>query len=153
MSRDSHVSRSSSLPSCANLLEALCHVTETETWGGAALEAARKRANLTQEDLGKKAGVDRTTINALEKGRRQMSDYYAGKLARHVRLKPDALLPPPPTEDSDPTVDPLLRLAKLEGEFALLASLTVRALELLEAPPALLAEARRLAGGRASPGG
>ncbi len=50
------------------------------------LQEYRTKANLTQEDLGKKVGVTRQTIIAIEKGNYTPSVLLALKIAKVLRL-------------------------------------------------------------------
>lgn len=45
------------------------------------LKALRKKHNLTTEQLAEKTGIVRTTITAIEKGRRQLNANHARALA------------------------------------------------------------------------
>lgn len=80
-------------------------------WSARALRARRGEAQLTQEELAAAAGLDRTTINALEKNRRVMSPYYAELLAPELGVTPDDLLEPTPPAETD--THPLALLAGL----------------------------------------
>jgi len=55
------------------------------------LRELRARAGLTQTALAERAGVDQSAISAYEKGRRQMSDVVAHKIARVLKVSPEAL--------------------------------------------------------------
>lgn len=85
---------------------------ETGTWAGATLRALRLRKKLTQEALGEAAGLDRTTVIHLEKGRRKMTPHYAAALAVPLKVKAHELLPPE-ADATDPQ-DPFARLRELE---------------------------------------
>lgn len=59
---------------------------------GANLRRARERANLTQEDLASTAGMDRSAISLLERGRRSPGLEIILKLATALKLEPEVLL-------------------------------------------------------------
>ena len=59
---------------------------------GANLRCAREQANLTQEDLASTAGMDRSAISLLERGRRNPSLETILKLATALKLEPEVLL-------------------------------------------------------------
>ena len=67
---------------CVNLR----HVTPAAT-----LKALRLRANLTQEQLAKKAGIDRSWVNQMERGKRPITRSPAVKLARVLGVSPEEL--------------------------------------------------------------
>lgn len=60
---------------------------------GARVRAARTTRALTQEQLAEKAGVSRTTINAIETGRQGAGVDVLYALAEAMDLEPPALLP------------------------------------------------------------
>jgi transcriptional regulator with XRE-family HTH domain len=51
----------------------------------------RKERRLTQEELARASGVGRTTIAALETGKRRAYSSTARKLAKVLKVKPEAL--------------------------------------------------------------
>jgi transcriptional regulator with XRE-family HTH domain len=52
----------------------------------------RRRRGLTQEELSKLSGVSRPTIAVLETGHRRSYEATAHKLARALKVKPEALV-------------------------------------------------------------
>lgn len=56
------------------------------------LKALRKKHNLTTEQLAEKTGIVRTTITAIEKGRRQLNANHARALADYFGVTTDYLL-------------------------------------------------------------
>ena len=52
----------------------------------------RKRLDLSQEELGDSAGLDRTYIGGIERGERNVSALNIGKLAKALKIKPEKLL-------------------------------------------------------------
>lgn len=55
---------------------------------GSRLREARVAAGLTQENLGVKSGIDRQTVNKMEKGRGGISPDKANRLAPHLAIDP-----------------------------------------------------------------
>jgi transcriptional regulator with XRE-family HTH domain len=55
------------------------------------LKEHRERRKLTQEELAKLSGVSRPTIAALELGYRQAYSSTTAKLAKALKVKPEAL--------------------------------------------------------------
>jgi DNA-binding XRE family transcriptional regulator len=55
------------------------------------LKESRERRTLTQEELAKLSGVGRTTIAALETGKRRAYRSTAEKLAKVLKVKPEEL--------------------------------------------------------------
>jgi len=55
---------------------------------------ARKARDLSQEALALVAGIDRTYVSGIERGRRNPSLSMIVKLARHLETTPAALLTP-----------------------------------------------------------
>lgn len=53
---------------------------------------ARKLAGLSQEALALEAGVDRTYVSQVERGKRNVTISVLARLARALRTKPDQLL-------------------------------------------------------------
>ena len=89
----------------------VCHVTVTsaeeppeDKWEAVALRAAIEASGLTQQALADLAGMDRSVVNGLARGRRPMTRANAARLAEHLSVKPEDLLPPEaaesPTEQS-----------------------------------------------------
>ena len=58
------------------------------------LRAARKACDLSQEALALVAGIDRTYVSGIERGRRNPSLGTIVRLAEHVKMTPAALLTP-----------------------------------------------------------
>jgi len=56
---------------------------------------ARKAADWSQEDLALEAGVDRTYISQVERGKRNVTIVVLSKIARALKTTPDRLLVPP----------------------------------------------------------
>ena len=66
------------------------------------LRTARRIADLTQEQLAQKAGVDQTTISALERGISRNPSYETVvKLARALNITPEELFPVPDNDGSE----------------------------------------------------
>ena len=96
----------------------VCHVTVTaavegDTWEAAALRAALEAAGLTQTKLAQLTGMDRSVVNALANGRRAMTRESAERLAAHLPVTPEELLPPPAGEDAHTEDSPLVLLRRL----------------------------------------
>lgn len=66
--------------------------TDTARQFGANLRCAREQANLTQDDLASTAGMDRSAISLLERGRRSPGLEIILKLATALKLEPEVLL-------------------------------------------------------------
>ena len=58
---------------------------------GKRLKQLRKTANLSQEDLGKKATIHRTYIGSIERGEQNISIDNIAKLAKALRATPKDL--------------------------------------------------------------
>lgn len=71
------------------------------------LIAARRQANLTQEELGFRSGLDRTTISALERAAASPKLESVIRIAGALGLEPTALMPDlrwsPPAEAPAPS--------------------------------------------------
>lgn len=52
---------------------------------------------MTQDRLGKLVGLSRTSITNIEKGRQNVSLHQLYRIAEVLEIKPEMLLPPPPT--------------------------------------------------------
>lgn len=52
----------------------------------------RKEAKLSQEDLAHEAGLDRTYISQVERGKRNMTILVLSQIARALKVSPDRLL-------------------------------------------------------------
>ena len=66
------------------------------------LRTARRIADLTQEQLAQKAGVDQTTISAMERGISRNPSYETVvKLARALNITPEELFPVPDNDGSE----------------------------------------------------
>jgi transcriptional regulator with XRE-family HTH domain len=52
----------------------------------------RKRLDISQEELGDSAGLDRTYIGGIERGERNVSALNIAKLAKALKVKPEKLL-------------------------------------------------------------
>lgn len=59
------------------------------------LRDARKRAKLSQEELGVRANSGRSTIVKLERGDLPLTEAWAKRLAPHLSIRPSDLLPAP----------------------------------------------------------
>ncbi len=59
---------------------------------GEAIREARKKTGLSQEALGLEAGLDRTYISSVERGRRNISFDNLVKIAKTLGVKPSQLL-------------------------------------------------------------
>ena len=55
---------------------------------------ARKTAGLSQEDLALEAGVDRTYISQVERGKRNVTVVVLARIAKALKTTPDRLLVP-----------------------------------------------------------
>jgi transcriptional regulator with XRE-family HTH domain len=55
---------------------------------------ARKAADLSQEDLALEAGVDRTYISQVERGKRNVTIVVLARIAKALKTTPDRLLVP-----------------------------------------------------------
>jgi transcriptional regulator with XRE-family HTH domain len=58
------------------------------------VKAARKALDLSQEALALEAGIDRTYVSGIERGRRNPSLTMIAKLAERLKTTPAALLTP-----------------------------------------------------------
>ena len=56
---------------------------------------ARKAAGLSQEDLALEAGLDRTYISQVERGKRNVTVIVLARIAGALKVTPDRLLVPP----------------------------------------------------------
>jgi transcriptional regulator with XRE-family HTH domain len=63
---------------------------------GRRLRAARKKTGLTQEELGRRVDLGRTSITNIENGTQHIALHQLFDLARAVGLPADSLLPVPP---------------------------------------------------------
>lgn len=59
---------------------------------GEAIREARKRKGLSQERLGLEAGLDRTYVSSVERGRRNISFDNLVKIAKTLEVRPSQLL-------------------------------------------------------------
>lgn len=59
---------------------------------GRQLQDLRKNKNLTQEELGARAGLDRTFVSSCERGQRNISLLNIYKLADALKIEPGSLL-------------------------------------------------------------
>jgi transcriptional regulator with XRE-family HTH domain len=59
-----------------------------------AVRRARKAAGLSQEDLALEAGVDRTYISQVERGKRNVTVVILARIAKALKTTPDKLLVP-----------------------------------------------------------
>jgi transcriptional regulator with XRE-family HTH domain len=59
---------------------------------GVAIREARKKRGLSQERLGLEAGLDRTYISSVERGRRNISFDSLTTIAKTLDVKPSQLL-------------------------------------------------------------
>lgn len=75
---------------------------------GERLKLARLNANLTQEAVAKRAGINRKAIVNAEKGRGQLTSFIAVLVALDLAQQLDTFLPQQPLSP--------LQLAKLQGE-------------------------------------
>jgi transcriptional regulator with XRE-family HTH domain len=55
---------------------------------------ARKAAGLSQEDLALEAGLDRTYISQVERGKRNVTIVVLARIAKALKTTPDRLLVP-----------------------------------------------------------
>ena len=60
---------------------------------GAALRKARKDAGLTQEEVGRRVNLSRTSITNIERGKQHVALHQVFLLASAVGCQPEALLP------------------------------------------------------------
>jgi transcriptional regulator with XRE-family HTH domain len=56
---------------------------------------ARKGAGLSQEELALEAGVDRTYVSQVERGKRNVTIVLLARIAKALKTTPDRLLVPP----------------------------------------------------------
>lgn len=69
------------------------------------LRTARLAKNISQAQLAELAGVDQTTVSAIEVGRNQNPSWEtAVRLARALDLRPEELFPVPPTPAAEEVV-------------------------------------------------
>ncbi|QLH73469.1 helix-turn-helix domain-containing protein [Rhodopseudomonas palustris] len=61
----------------------------------ATVRRARKAAGLSQEDLALEAGLDRTYISQVERGKRNLTVIVLARIAGALKTTPDKLLIPP----------------------------------------------------------
>ena len=59
---------------------------------GEAVRRERRRRGLSQEDLGFKAGLDRTYISSVERGKRNVSLLSIHRIAKALGVKPRDLV-------------------------------------------------------------
>lgn len=59
-----------------------------------AVRRARKAAGLSQEDLALEAGLDRTYISQVERGKRNVTVVVLARIAGALKMPPDRLLVP-----------------------------------------------------------
>lgn len=59
------------------------------------VKQARKAAGLSQEDLAFEAGVDRTYVSQVERGKRNVTIVVLARIAKALKTSPDRLLVPP----------------------------------------------------------
>jgi transcriptional regulator with XRE-family HTH domain len=59
-----------------------------------AVRRARKAADLSQEDLALEAGLDRTYISQVERGKRNVTVVILARIAKALKTTPDRLLVP-----------------------------------------------------------
>jgi transcriptional regulator with XRE-family HTH domain len=59
---------------------------------GDAIREVRKKRGLSQEGLGLEAGLDRTYVSSVERGRRNISFDNLVKIAKTLEVKPSELL-------------------------------------------------------------
>jgi transcriptional regulator with XRE-family HTH domain len=59
------------------------------------VKRARKAAGLSQEELGLEAGVDRTYVSQVERGKRNVTIVLLARIAKALKTTPDRLLVPP----------------------------------------------------------
>jgi len=57
------------------------------------IKELREANNLSQDDLGEKAGTTGQQIGRLEKGKRKLTQEWMSRLAPHLKVTPDELLP------------------------------------------------------------
>jgi transcriptional regulator with XRE-family HTH domain len=65
--------------------------TSTRTQFGKRLRDLRKKAGLSQEELGFRAGIHRTYVGAIERGEQNLSIDNVHKLAKALKISPDEL--------------------------------------------------------------
>jgi transcriptional regulator with XRE-family HTH domain len=59
------------------------------------VKRARKAAGLSQEELALEAGVDRTYVSQVERGKRNVTIVLLARIAKALKTTPDRLLVPP----------------------------------------------------------
>jgi len=72
---------------------------------GQILREARKTSGLSQEDLGKAVGLNRTSVSNIEKGRQKILLHTFCKVVRLLKLEPRDLLPVESRERPAPGLD------------------------------------------------
>lgn len=106
---------------------------------GERIRAARKRADLSQEDLGQAIGLDRTVVNKIEAGVRKVTALELSDIAAAIGVRMSTFFEEPVPalvahrssqglDTSDSQIDTLL--ANLAGEVEFIASLGVEELGL-----------------------
>ncbi len=65
--------------------------TPTRKQFGKRLRELRKKAELSQEELGFRAGIHRTYVGAIERGEQNLSIDNIHKLAKALKISPDEL--------------------------------------------------------------
>lgn len=81
---------------------------------GEAIKRRRKELGLTQEELGVRAGIDRSTISNIESGNVPIGPERSPRIAEALETTTDALLLP---EERPPLAVVLHRLEEVRGEL------------------------------------
>ncbi len=85
---------------------------------GSRVRALRERKNVTQEELGRRVDLSRTSIVNIEKGRQRVLLHQMVEIADALDAKPSELLPKAPANEKEPELrDDVARLIEsLEAE-------------------------------------
>lgn len=72
---------------------------------GKLVRAHRQRLGLTQDQLGERVGLSRTSITNIEQGRQKILLHQLFRLAESLEISPDLLLPTKLAGESDRHID------------------------------------------------
>ena len=76
---------------------------------GKLVQAHRRRIKgMTQEELGRRIGLSRTSVTNIEQGRHHVSLHHLFRIANALQIPPEVLLPPQPEELSGSRMAALL---------------------------------------------
>jgi transcriptional regulator with XRE-family HTH domain len=71
---------------------------------GSRVRALREKRNVTQEELGRRVDLSRTSIVNIEKGRQRILLHQIVDIAGALDAKPGELLPKEPAEQKEPAL-------------------------------------------------